>query len=322
MPSKRRKKKKKKSSPALDYVLYLLLRLVSTVLHMLPLEVAMKLASFVGDIMYRVDKRHYDRSMENLRACFPGQPERVYERLTRDSFRLFPLLGVEVMLTPRYVKLNRLKRHFVLGERVGEVLKIMARQDRGCILVTAHYGNWEVLGYMLAEMGFGLTAVARVLDNPHINAYVLGVREKNGAQIVDKRGAMSVVPKMLDERKPVGFTADQDAGKKGMFVNYFNRPASTFKSIGLLAMKYDVPIVCGVARRLGYDFRFHIDNDVIHPEEWHDEQDPLRYVTQRYTSALETLVRKEPGQYLWIHRRWKTQPEDVVRKNRPAAAHP
>ena len=318
--SSKRRKKPKKQRPALDYTLYLALRIVSMLLHMLPLETAMKLAAFVGDIMYRVDKRHYDRSMDNLRACFPGQPERVYKRLTRDSFRLFPLLGVETMLAPRYVKLNRLKQHFVLGDKVGEVLRILAEQERGCILVTAHYGNWEVLGYMLAEMGFGMTTVARVLDNPHINAYVIDIREKNGAKIVDKRGAMSIIPKKLDENMPVGFTADQDAGKKGMFVNYFNRPASTFKSIGLLAMKYDVPIVCGVARRLGYDFRFYLDAEIIHRDEWKDQPDPLRYLTQEYTSRLEKLVSKEPGQYLWIHRRWKTQPGDVVRKNRPTAA--
>ena len=317
--AKERKKKPKKQRPAVDYGLYLALRVVSMFLHMLPLEAAMQLAQFVGDIMYRVDKRHYHRSMENLRACFPGQPERVYERLTRDSFRLFPLLGVEVMLTPRYVKRNRFKRHFVLGEGVGKVLNILAQRE-GCILVTAHYGNWEVLGYMLAEMGFGMTSVARRLDNPYINEYVLGVRERKGQLIVDKRAAMTIVPQALDDGKPVGFTADQDAGKKGMFVDYFNRPASTFKSIGIMAMRNEVPIICGVARRIGYDFRFYIDAEVIEPEEWKDEKDPLRYITQRYTALLEKLVSKEPGQYLWIHRRWKTQPQDVVRKNRPKDA--
>jgi KDO2-lipid IV(A) lauroyltransferase len=188
-------------------------------------------------------------------------------------------------------------------------------------MVTGHYGNWEVLSYALAVMGFEMVATARSLDNPYINEWVLGTREKKGQRIVDKRGALKVVPEVLDDHGAVGFTADQDAGKKGMFVDFFGRPASTYKSIGILAMRYEVPIIVGFARRIANDFRFRLDvADIIYPDDWKDEHDPLRYLTQRYTTAIETAVRGEPAQYLWLHRRWKTQPTEVTKKNRPVEA--
>ena len=317
-----KRKKKRKPSKAVDYALYLALRVVSTTLHCFPLESAMRLAQFLGDMLYRLDKRHRLRSMENLRASFPEKSDAELRKLTRDSFRLFPLLGVEVMLTPRYVKLERLAQHFVLGN-LGEAMRLLVERQQGVILVTGHYGNWEVLGYMLAVMGFESTNVARPLDNPYVNAYVLGVREKKGQRIIDKTGALREAPEVMERAGALGFTADQDAGPKGMFVDYFGRPASTYKSIGVLAMRYEVPVVGGCARRLGYDFRFRLDvQHIIYPRDWRDERDPLRYITQRYTRAIEDAVRGEPGQYLWLHRRWKTRPKGEDPAAADAAVRP
>ncbi len=305
-------KHKKKPSRFVDYSLYLLLRTLSTTLHCFPLTAAMRFAAGLGDLMYLLDRRHRNRSMENLRLCFPEKSERELRKLTRDSFRLLPMLGVEVMLTPRYVKLERMAQHFQLGH-LGDALRLLVEREQGAVLVTGHYGNWEVLGYMMAVMGFETTSVARPLDNKYINEFVLGVREKQGQRIIDKKGAMREAPHVLEKRGAVAFIADQDAGPKGMFVDFFGRPASTYKSIGLLAMRYNVPVVVGFARRMGYDFRFRLDiQDVIWPRDWAGERDALRYITQRYTKAIEDSVRGEPGQYLWLHRRWKSRPREEL----------
>src|SRR5207302_3983874 len=98
-----------------------------------------------------------------------------------------------------------------------------------------HYGNWEVLGYMLATLGFDTTSVARPLDNRYVNRWLLGVRERKGQRIIDKRGAMTDIAPLLDRGGTVAFIADQDAGRKNLFVDFFGRKASTYKSIGLLA---------------------------------------------------------------------------------------
>jgi Kdo2-lipid IVA lauroyltransferase/acyltransferase len=177
-------------------------------------------------------------------------------------------------------------------------------------MLTGHYGNWEILGYILATLGFETTSIARPLDNPYVNEWLLGVRERRGQRILAKKGATEEIPGILQSGGAVGFIADQNAGSKGIFVDFFGRKASTYKSIGLLAMEYQVPVIIGYARRVGQKFHYKIGTqDIIYPADWKDRDDPLRYITQRYTSAIEAFVREDPGQYLWVHRRWKSRPK-------------
>ncbi len=115
---------------------------------------------------------------------------------------------------------------------------------------------------------------------------------------------------VLEDKGVIGFVADQNAGSKGIFVDFFGRQASTYKSVGLLAMQYNVPVVIGYARRIDDRFQFVIGvQDVIYPEHWEKQADPLRYITQRYTRAIEDFVRIDPSQYWWVHRRWKSRPK-------------
>ena len=189
-------------------------------------------------------------------------------------------------------------------------------RDRGIIFLTGHFGNWEIVGYTMACLGFPTTAVARHLDNPYLNNHILGLRQKRGLTILDKRGATGAIPDILQNNGSVGFIADQDAGRKGCFVDFFGRKASTYKSIALLAMQYEVPVVVGYGKRLSREFDFEIGiARYIVPEEWKDKDDPKLYITQEYTRALEDVIRRAPEQYLWVHRRWKHRPDGTKSQN-------
>jgi KDO2-lipid IV(A) lauroyltransferase len=116
---------------------------------------------------------------------------------------------------------------------------------------------------------------------------------------------------VLESGAGLCFIADQNAGSKGLFVDFFGRQASTYKSIGLLAIHHEVPIIVGCARRLSDRFDYEIVvNRVIHPSEWTGRDDELMWITQEYTRAIEEFIRVDPSQYLWVHRRWKTRPKD------------
>lgn len=302
-------RKRKPRSKWVDRAQYAALRWVSSALNCLPPEVAFAGANLVGDLFYVFDKKHRDRAQGNLRRSFPDMPEREVRRVARGSMRSLMALGVEVMFTPRLVRLNSFRRIVDMGD-FRQALDLMLGRHRGLIMLTGHYGNWEVLGYVLAVLGFRTVSIARPLDNPHVNDYVLGVRERQGQLIIDKKGATDTIQRELERGGMVGIIADQNAGPKGMFVDFFGRKASAYKSIGLLAMNFDVPIVVGYARRKPGRYAFTMGTqDVILPEEWKREADPLRYITQRYTSAIEAFVREDPTQYLWVHRRWKTRPK-------------
>ena len=186
------------------------------------------------------------------------------------------MLGAEILQTQRVIHVDTFARHIELIN-FKETLEMMLRTDHGMIVLTGHFGNWEVLGYVMGTMGFETTSVARTLDNPYVNDYVLGMREKHGQRIIDKNGATDEVIKVLENHGVVGFIADQNAGKKGIFVDFFGRKASTYKSIGLCAMQFKVPVIIGGAKRLNDRFKFEFfTQDIIWPKEWENQDDPLR----------------------------------------------
>ncbi len=303
----------KKRSHFRNYAQYLALRLVSMTVQSWPIEVGLWIAGALGDLMYVFDKKHRDRSMSNLRKSLPHLSEARMKEITRKSFRheIFDL-GIEFFFTTRKIRLSSFKR-VVEFDDFQKTLDLMIRNERGMIMLTGHYGNWEVLGYTMATLGFETLSVARPLDNPLVYDFVIGVRERMGQRIIAKKGMTDEVQVELEKKGMVGFTADQDAGKKGLFVDFFGRKASTYKSIGLLAMHYDVPIVIGYARRVEDKYKFHVGTqDIIYPADWKAQTDPLTNITQRYTKAIEDMVRTDPVQYFWMHRRWKSRPKGEV----------
>jgi KDO2-lipid IV(A) lauroyltransferase len=300
----------KRRNDFIDRALYIGLRLFAAMLHVRPIETNLSLMRRVGSLVYFVDRRHRRRAQANLRYSFPHMSEAHRNRLARHSLQQLAMLCAEVLFTTRLIRIDTWRRYVEL-KNFRETLELLMARRQGLIMLTGHYGNWEILGYVLATLGFQTTTVARPLDNPYVSEFVYGMRTRRGQRIVDKTGAMSQIAEELAHGGVVCFVADQNAGSKGLFVNFFGRPASTYKSIALLAIEYNVPIVVGYARRMDKSFRFQISaQDIIYPHDWKQEANPVMYITQRYTSAIEAFVREDPSQYLWIHRRWKSRPKD------------
>jgi KDO2-lipid IV(A) lauroyltransferase len=293
----------------IDRLQYLGVRIVSMMMQCWPVNTNLRWAKLLGDALYRIDKKHRDRALANLRRSFPHLSENQRETLARRSMQELFMFFVEMLFTPRLLRIDSWAQYVTLIN-FEKTLELLLKRERGLIMLTAHYGNFEVLGYLLATLGFPTSSVARPLDNPYLSEFVFGVRERLGQKIIAKKGATDDVVDVIESKGAVGFVADQNAGSKGIFVDFFGRKASTYKSIGLLAMQYEVPVVIGYSRRINDQFQFEIGaQDVIFPRDWKDQPDPLRYVTQRYTKAIEDMIRTDPGQYWWVHRRWKTRPK-------------
>lgn len=294
--------------PALsEWSQYLALRAGVGALNVFNIDDVLGSARGVGSVMHRLDRRHRRRAEANVRRCFPDISERRVSRIAQRSMQHFVQLGAEVMFTTRLITFDSWP-HRVRMHNLDHALRVML-DDRPTVLVTGHFGNWELVGYMLATVGLDLDAIARPIDNPLINRWLLGVRQRQGMRVITKWGATDRMAHVMESGGMLGFIGDQNAGDRGLFVPFFNRLASAYKSIGLLAMRYDAPIVCGYARRLGNRFEYEMGaTDVIEPADWADQPDPLYYLTARYARAIESMVRLDPAQYLWVHRRWKSRP--------------
>ncbi len=231
-------------------------------------------------------------------------------RIIREMWvHLFRLVA-EMAQLPRKMTLTNCREVVVFRNR--KVVLEAFCTGRPVIVLGGHFGNWEVSTATFGLFGLPMGIVGRELDNPYLNEWFARTRVATGHRLYLKKGASDGMLELLEAGGNLGVLCDQDAGPKGLFVDFFGRPASTFKSIALMALEYRALIVVGYGIRLPDDLaqsrwaHFEIGcEEVIDPEQV-EADDPLREITQRFTSALERAVRRAPEQYFWVHRRWKT----------------
>jgi KDO2-lipid IV(A) lauroyltransferase len=299
----------------LEFGQYAALRAVSTVLNCFDPEQNLRTAATIGSLVYRSSRRHRERGQANIARSFPEwDPPRVAEVAERSMQYMFQLFLVDALIAARLVTRSSWPHRLHLSG-IGPLVERLI-QGRPIILLTGHCGNWELLGHALAVLGYPITALARPLDNRFINRWIMSIREAQGTRIITKWGAMPEVRRILTCNGRIGFIADQNAGEEGLFVPFFGRLASNYKSIGLLAMVHEVAIAAGAAHRIrGMEYALRLF-DFIEPADWKDRPDPLFYITARYNRAMEQMIRAAPEQYLWVHRRWKSRPRHE-REGRP-----
>ncbi len=279
------------------------------------------------------NRRHVRRATMNLEVAFPEWSREKREEVAIASYQHLAQLGVELAFTPRLVNHDGWSRHIALGPVHAGYHKVLAGGP--CILVTGHCGNWELVGYAVSMLGFPMQAVYRPLDLKPLDAWVRESREKRGLVLVSKFGAVRQLPEGMKRGVPAGLVADQNGGDYGLFVPFFGRLTSTYKSIGLLALQFNATILCGIARRLEPGeqpprdnfFAHHLNperdtaeatsgrmryvmemTDAFGPDDWEGTPDPLFYITARYRRSIEKMVRRSPRQYLWMHRIWRSRP--------------
>jgi KDO2-lipid IV(A) lauroyltransferase len=304
----------KPRKPLLDWLVYLVVRLLVCVIQAMPDGVARGFADFLAAVAYRVDKRHRKVAAENLTFAFPEKTPAEITQLVKGCYRHFTALVVEIAVLPKKLRVENWRRFASLvgGDKTLKALL----EDRPVLIVTAHFGNWEMAGYVLGLIGFRTYAIARTLDNPHLDRFFRHFRQRTGQTILDKKDDYERIVAALEAGGKVATLGDQDAGSKGLFVNFFNRPASAHKAVALMAMQYDaVMLVVGIPRvREGANWHYHIVcEDVIDPRDYADQGNAVKLITQRYHDSLAAMIRRHPEQYFWLHRRWKSQPKQASR---------
>ncbi|MGH7226574.1 MAG: lysophospholipid acyltransferase family protein, partial [Gemmataceae bacterium] len=244
------------------------------------------------------------------------------DRLVRAIYRHFCTMLIEIVHLPRLLHPQNWKQHMtILNHR--PIVDVLL-SDRPVLIVSGHFGNWEFGGYIFALFGFRTHAIARPLDNPYVDAFLRRFRENTGQKILRKDGDFDKMQQVLASSGIIMTLGDQDAGQRGLFADFFGRPASTHKAIALLALEYNVPMIVLTSTRAplsaaSENWRYEgAAADIIFPEQYKDRPDAVPALTQRFTTALEGAIRRYPEQYFWLHRRWKHQPK-ARKKSKPAA---
>ena len=284
------------------------------------IRVANTLAWFLHDVLPRKWTR-YAVSSENIRTAFGGDvlEERV-DQMTREMWQHLVRIVFEMIQMDRRLRLYNCTDVIEFRNRNPCVNAITS--GRPVLLLGGHFGNWEVSVNTFGDFGFPMGVVARDLDNPWLHGWFKDVRESKGNWMISKAGASSDLVGIMENGECASLLGDQDAGKRGVFVDFFGKPASTFKSIALLALQHDAIICVGGTYRLPEDpesrwVQYNMTTEDVIDSRDFQTANAVPELTQRFTTAIENLVRRAPEQYFWVHRRWKTPPRKA-RKSKAA----
>lgn len=292
-----------------QYVAYLVVRVFVCLLQSLSMQTCQEVARTMAWLCAHVVGFRDDVVDENLHIAFPEWNRQQRRQLARRMWEHLFVLLVEMAHTPRKIHETNW-REFVTMHRGPELCRILLEQ-RPTLLVSAHFGNFEMGSYIMGILGFPTHSVARTLDNPYLDRFLLRFRGARGQHIVPKKGGYDRIVEILNSKGVMSFLADQYAGSKGCWVEFFSRPASAHKAIALFALDNDARLVVCFARRTGGPLSCELGvEEVFDPRAPVAAVDSIKSLTQWYTTQLEHVVRRDPGQYWWVHRRWKD--------NRPA----
>lgn len=300
-----------------DYLVYLLVRVFICVVQTLPLETCEQLAGLLAWVAADVLGLRRAVADENLRHVFPALDERQRRALARRMWRHLLLMVCEVAQAPRKIHDTNFNRYIEFRDK--RRLVEVALRPRPFVLVTGHFGNFELGGFMTGLLGFPTFTIARTLDNPYLNKYINRFRGSKGQYILPKQGSAHQVDAVLKAGGALSLLGDQHAGPTGCWVNFLGRPASCHKALALFALAGDAPLVVAYACRRGGPMRFEVGcTGVADPRQGGPETASVTALTEWYNQHLERIILAHPEQYWWIHRRWKGQPGRRPRRRRAA----
>ncbi len=233
----------------LDYVVYLIVRVTICVVQTAPREMCERgatLLAWVFSDLLRVRAVVVD---DNLQHAFPEMAPRERLTLRRGMWEHLFLLVVEVTQAPRKIHQTNWRDYLQLANP--ELIVRALFEDRPLVLLSGHYGNFELCNYILGVLGFRTYAIARPLDNGFLNAFINRFRGASGQRIIPKDGCAPLVDVLMAQHGAMGFLVDTHAGPKGCHVEFFGRPVSTHKAIAVFAIAYQAPMVMCFGRRQG-----------------------------------------------------------------------
>jgi len=283
-----------------DYLVYISVLAVGFIARRLSLRLALEMGSGIGNLVYAILKKRRNIALNNLRMVFKDKQAEITE-IAKQSFQNVGKTLIEFLRFPKY-DVQQIKGMVRLeGE---EYLKQAILSDNGVIIVTAHFGNWELIFHVLAGMTDKLSAVAQRFKNQGLDKLTNKYRIIHGGEIIEKKLAIKQVLLHLRKGFCVMILSDQDAGDSGIFVDFLGVPASTAKGAVAFAMRTGATILNV------FDVRQSDGSHVIkisEPIKIESSGDLVREGVKRITQALEQMIYEYPSQWLWMHNRWKTK---------------
>jgi KDO2-lipid IV(A) lauroyltransferase len=294
--------------------LYYCAIVILSIARLVPLRLLFGLGTIGGFCAYYILRRERRKTLSNLALAY-GNKKSKRER-ARIARAVFINLGRNLTELANYPKLNRKNIHLFVTMEGRDIVDRVLAKGKGIIIITGHIGNWELIPTYFAAIGYTGGVVARRIYFEKYDRLLARLRRSKGFRIFYRDESPKQILRTLKNNEVVGILADQDVRKiDGVFVEFFGRSAYTPTAPVLLAMKSGAALTPAYIIREGGRHRITVE-EPFQLRSTGDKEGDLIYNTQQWSRSIERYIREHPEQWVWMHRRWRTRPENVPKEYR------
>ena len=279
-------------------------KLIGFCVSRMPRPIALAIGGGLGTLVFWFAPQQRKLACEHLRNSLTLSERRCARRIAKQCFQHLGKTVVEFMQFPR-LDTQKIRR-YVTFEGVAHVEQALA-EGNGAIILTGHFGNWELLAASISATIAPLTPIVRELRSPRLNALVSHYREKAGYATIDRDTGIRQALQCLRRNELLGIVADVDTSVSGVFVDFFGRRAYTPYSPVAIALKTGAAILPAFIIRQPDGSHRAIIEPPLTLKRTNTKEKDLVVNTQKFTKIIEAYIRQYPAQWIWMHRRWKTQ---------------
>lgn len=298
-----------------DWIAFVCLRFVVSVIQAISLERCDRLSHLLAYVFTNWIPVRKELLEQNLSKIFPTwTAAKKYDTKFQMWHHLF-LMCCEIAHASRKIHRENWHEFYYLPQR--ELLIRTLLQERPLVIVSGHFGNFELASFLTGLFGIDSTSIARPLDNGYVHDYYMGFRSMGGQHFLSNEGTSHRVQALLERGGRLALLADQHAGDKGCWVEFLGQKASCHKALALFTLSSRAPMVVCANIRLGRPLKFELRLlGVADPELPGEHMETVASLTRWYNQCLEQVILEHPEQYWWVHRRWREPP---VKQRRRAA---
>lgn len=296
------RRKKSRFRQRIEYVAY---RAVAGFVRWRSEEAALKWGRRLGTLARKVLRKRDALALRNLQATFPDRDPRELRQILDDCWRHF---GSEALL---YLRMQTMTLEEISArcEFIGlDVINDALARGNGVLIISAHYGGWEVGGLAVTAHVANVRSIARTLDNSFLEGDLARQREQTGVRVIDRRNAARPMMKALAENAAIVLLADQAViPREGVLVPFLGREAWTTPAPAKLALRHGSTIVIGFCIRVGTRHRVEFKDSIRVDQLSEGERDAVE-LTKRINEVISRQIIERPELWLWMHDRWKGTP--------------
>ena len=295
-----------------NYIEYFFFRVLYFIVRLFSFRNVQRFGSGFGAFFFSVIGLRKKLVLDNLRHAFPEKSEEDILMIAKASFRNLFTAYFEILYLDKLTA-EQIQRYIFFPE--SEKFKSYLKYGKGLIVLTGHYGNWELCALATAVLApEKYTLVVQKQRNPFINNFMLSMRSRFGSTLVVMERALRESLRALSNNEIVALIADQSGPESGVYVNFFGRPASTHQGPAIFQLRSGAPMVMGILIREGLE-KFRIELEEIETTNLSGtDEEKIAELTQRHVSVLEKYIRLHPEHWLWMHKRWKHTETYLKRK--------